>query len=155
VGSDPPVASVTAVDASLSPLAKAGRYFFFCSSVPNLMIGSIPRANTWSIMAVATETRLISSKEIKRAMYPKPRPPYSSGMVRAIISASPRAFTTSSQTLLVSSISTLGATWVSANSLAAFLNISCSSVKVKSIIFLPPLLTILGVLVLQTTFQHF
>ena len=136
VGSDPPVASVTAVVASRFPLARSGKYFFFCSSVPNFKMGSMPSANTWSIMAVATETRLISSTAIMRSTYPNPSPPNCSGMVMAIISASASPLTTSVLTSPVSSISdTRGATTVSANSAAAFLNISCSSVNVKSIIF--------------------
>jgi len=40
--SDPALASVSPKAASFLPLAMSGRYFFFCSSVPNRMMGKVP-----------------------------------------------------------------------------------------------------------------
>ncbi len=119
------------------PLARSGRYFCFCSSVPYVRIGSQQRdvcADT--ITAVVPQTFANSSTHIAYVRTSQPCPPYSFGigipMKPAFAIFSTVAFGNSS----VSSTSIArGLTSFSANSLKRVLAISCSLLNVKSMFF--------------------
>ena len=57
--SEPDVGSVNAYDVIKSPAASFGRYFFFWSSVPEIMIGSAP--SSWTAMISAEDAHALAT----------------------------------------------------------------------------------------------
>ena len=121
---------------SFSPFASGTTYFFFCSSVPNVMIGSIQRevcADT--ITPVVAQTLDNSSTHVTYVRGSHPCPPYSFGTGIPMNPYFAIFATVSAGNCSVSSVSCArGFTSVSAKSLKRPRAISCFLSKVKSMI---------------------
>jgi hypothetical protein len=117
------------------PAHKFGRYFFFCSSVPNSKIGTAQSdvcADTTT--PVVPHTRDSSSTAIAYSMLSPPVPPYSTGKGIPIIPNFAIFSTVSVGKRSCSSISAaIGFTSFSANSLIICKNNACSFVCEKFI----------------------
>ena len=121
------------------PEARSGTYFFFCSSVPNVIIGSI-QSDVWAdtITPVVPQTFDNSSTHITYVSGSQPCPPYSFGTGMPMNPYFPILATVSAGNTSVSSVSCArGLTSVSANCLKRSRAISCFWSKVKSMIYSP------------------
>ena len=125
---------------SFLPAARSGRYFCFCSSVPNVRIGSQQReVCAETITPVVPQTFDNSSTHIAYVRISQPCPPYCFGIGIPRNPAFAIFSTVSIGNLSSSSTSCArGFTSVSANSLKRVLAISCFLLNVKSIISYPP-----------------
>ncbi len=127
---------------SFSPFASGTKYFCFCSSVPNFLIGSAQReVCAETITPVVPHTRDNSSTHIAYVKVSQPCPPYS---LPTGIPINPNLFILATVPLGNSSVSSTscarGFTSVSAKSLNRVLAISCSLLKEKSMLLIPPIL---------------
>jgi hypothetical protein len=119
------------------PDAKSGIYFFFCSSVPKVWIGSIQRdVCAETITPVVPQTFDNSSTHITYVNGSHPCPPYSLGTGIPKNPALAIFATVSTGNCSFSSTSCArGFTSFSANSLKRVLAISCFLLNVKSILY--------------------
>ena len=130
--SDPAFASVSA-NAAIVPSAMRGRYFFFCSSLPQSRIGRVPRAVPKSESAMPAQYFESSSTATTMSIVPPPMPPYASGLKRPKSPASAKSFTMSVGKIPSSSyFARTGRIFFSPISRQVFLISSCSSVSPRS-----------------------
>ena len=133
----PAPGSVRPIPERRFPVANSGRYFFFCSSVPYLLI--IQHESEWlpRIPAIAIHPRANSSKTSEKETISSPRPPNSSGMV---IPKRPISFICSTISVgyrpVRSHSPATGLISFSTKSRSSDRNALCSSLNVKSISYL-------------------
>ena len=128
--SEPEPGSVRPKPASVLPATRSGSHACFCSSVPKVRIGLMPRPTAASrVMPIDWSTRPISSiathSEVKSPS--SPAPPNSSGAVRPNSPSSPIFWTTSvGKWCFLSHSAACGAISASANSRTLLRKASCS-----------------------------
>ena len=88
-GSEPASGSDSANAGEISPVARRGSHFCFCSSLPNSVIGSEPSSWIIRIRALDAQALAISSTPIWSISVPVPVPPYSSANGSPRMSCSP------------------------------------------------------------------
>ncbi len=88
-GSEPASGSDSAKAGEISPLARRGSHFSFCSSEPKSWIGSEPSSWTIRIRALEAQAFASSSTAIWSISVPVPVPPYSVANGRPRMSCSP------------------------------------------------------------------
>ena len=116
--SDPPSGSVRPNAASARPATRSGSQRCFCSELPKVMIGVIPRPTPAdSVIPQDWSTRPSSSIATHRLVKSPPAPPYSSGTTRPNSPRSPSLATSSTgKWCAASQAAACGAISASANS---------------------------------------
>ena len=127
----PAFGSVRPKAPSFLPESRSGRYFFFCSSLPQLKIGQQQsEVCAEQITPVEAQTLDSSSTVIAYEMWSPPAPPYSTGNGTPSIPYLAIFSTVSTGNLCSLSMSAAnGSTSLVANSLTIFLTNSCSFVS--------------------------
>ena len=127
----PAPGSVSPNAPNISPLASLGRYFFFCSSVPNIRIGIVPRlVCAPMVMAVLASATASSCTAMVKATVSMPAPPYFAGIGTPISPSSAICLTNPSGNFPSRSCcSATGATSLRAKSRTISRSNVCSSVK--------------------------
>src|SRR3954452_19044803 len=127
--SDPAPGSVRPNPASARPATRSGSHVAFCSSLPNVRIGLIPRPTAASsVIPIDWSTRPSSSMATQRLVKSPAAPPYSSGAVSPKRPSFPISWTRSTGKWCAwSHLATCGARASCANSRTVRRKASCSS----------------------------
>ncbi len=133
LASEPAPGSVRPKPASAWPATRSGSQRSFCSCVPNVRIGLMPRPTAASsVMPMDWSTRPSSSIATQRLVKSPSAPPNSSGAVSPNSPRSPIFLTRSTgKWWSLSHCATCGATSASANSRTLRRNVSCSRDRAK------------------------